>query len=561
VNRQSAAPSTRSNGPRRISFAPAPLTSAPTGEQLVYELWVRARSSLPALVIVMSFAWPISGESIRKAPVALGSYVAIFGIAAIRWTLALVVSQRPTRLSPRARYLAMFVGALASGLAFGTFLFAMFASLDALRLGLFIMLAAGILSGATTSLGARPEIFFVYTAPAVSAFVFGPQIWPRENGGVISLAWTTWIVYSMLQVAQYKKTRVEFITLNHRLDANVKALDEKNQALERAHRETEGKNRELEEKNKELVELHQRADRIFAALADALPGKTLEGKYKLIDRIGAGGFSVVFRGTHLGLQRPVAVKVFRPQAGNDSAAALERFKVEGMSSSLVHHPNIVQVLDAGVSDEGIAYLVMELLDGRALDADLVTGRPLPVERTARVMSQVCRGLAAAHASGVIHRDVKPENIFLHHDGGVEIAKLLDFGIAKVRDEARMHGNHLTSTGAFIGTPIYMAPERFLGRECDASADVYSVGVILYRLFSGKLPYDGTLGEIMMQVVSERPRDLCELAPHVRPALAALVMGALEDDPQRRPTVTELADALDFACGIVSSGAVTRAGAA
>jgi serine/threonine protein kinase len=166
-----------------------------------------------------------------------------------------------------------------------------------------------------------------------------------------------------------------------------------------------------------------------------------------------------------------------------------------------------------------------------------------MDRIAPIMECVCRGLAAAHASNVVHRDVKPENIFLHEEPEREVVKILDFGIAKVMDQGRLQNANLTSTGDIVGSPYYMAPERLLGRESDASADSYSVGLILYRALTGRLPFEGTVSEIVLQAVTKRPPEIAEMAPSLPTEVARVIMRALEDDPARRPAVTEIAETL------------------
>jgi serine/threonine protein kinase len=351
-----------------------------------------------------------------------------------------------------------------------------------------------------------------------------------------------WIAYAFLQVWQYGKSRKEFILLHLELDAKVKLLD--------------ANNAELGRKNQELEAMSQRADRIFAALGDALPGKVLAGKYLLESRIGTGGFAIVFRATHVEIGRPLAVKIFRPQAGNDTGASLERFRYEGMASGRIRHPNIVDVIDAGISDDGIPYIAMELLHGGTLEKELSAedGKRLPLARIARIMEQVCLGLAAAHEAKVIHRDVKPENIFLHHDEGAETetVKLLDFGIAKVLDPDQVNGL-VTSTGDLLGTPYYMAPERFVGRECDASADVYSVGLILYRALAGRLPFQGTVAEIMFQTLSKRPPNIRDRVPDLPAEVGNAIMQSLAEAPDERPTARDFAAALARAAANAEHG--------
>jgi hypothetical protein len=520
------------------------------GEKLVDELWARARSSLAALLAVLIVAWPVIHQ-VRGAAalVTRAAYGATIAIAVVRWSLALWMTPRLESFSHRLRYRVMLGLSTLNGVALGVLGAILVSTLDPLWLGVWIIVVAGIAGGATVSLGARPEIFLAYAVPMLGTTAVAALCRPGGGGVVIAPAVFVWLLFSLGQVLQHRQTQRQFIVLNLELDASVRALHETNEDVDRARRDAVAKNLELEKTNADLVAMTQRADRIFSALADALPGRVLAGKYRLDARIGDGGFSVVFRGTHLELSRPVAVKIFRPQAGNDSAAALERFRKEGMASARVRHGNIVEVFDAGVSEDGIPYIAMELLSGRSIGAELAENTRMPLGRITLLMEQTCRALAAAHAAGVIHRDVKPDNIFVHEqeDRGGELVKVLDFGIAKVHDAAsRSPHASLTSTGAFLGTPLYMAPERFLGRECDGKADVYSVGVIIYAALAGRLPFEGNVAEIMMQAVSQRPRDLRTLAPDVPDEIADVVMRALEDDPRRRPTAAEVADALAFA---------------
>ena len=213
-----------------------------------------------------------------------------------------------------------------------------------------------------------------------------------------------------------------------------------------------------------------------------------------------------------------------------------------MASGRMRHPNIVEVLDAGISDDGIPYIAMELLDGATLEKELQQQERLPLLRIAGIVEQVCRGLAAAHDAKVIHRDVKPENIFLDRDEAARSSRSSTSGSPSSSTGGRGNGP-ITATGAVLGTPYYMAPERLLGQESDESADVYSVGLILYRALAGSLPFEGTVAEIMVQAVSKQPRNIGELVPdlprrdfpddHAR-ALA---------DPGERPTAAEMAAAL------------------
>ncbi len=324
--------------------------------------------------------------------------------------------------------------------------------------------------------------------------------------------------------------------------------------LEAAQAETVRKNEELDRKiyelnhkNRELLVAHQQADRIFSALALALPGTVLDARYRLDEKIGEGGFGIVFRATHLTLGRPIAVKVFKPRPGNDNAEAIERFKREGISISRLSHPNIISVLDSGISAQGIAYLVMELLKGISL-ADELRGNGLTTLRHCldRIVP-VCRALAEAHRMGIIHRDVKPDNIFLNQSPEGETVKVVDFGIAKMMtDDPGEELERLTATDCLIGTPIYMPPERFSAKPYDGRADVYGVGVVLYEMLAGRPPFEKSLSGLvglMLAHLNDPPPPLRELNPLVPPAIEEIIARTLEKAPERRPSASELADLL------------------
>ncbi len=306
--------------------------------------------------------------------------------------------------------------------------------------------------------------------------------------------------------------------------------------------ELEARHGELQRQHQALLQERQTTSRVFSALAAALPGTVLDGKYRLESKIGSGGFASVYNATHLALKRPVAIKVFQPWPGNERPEALERFRREGVAACRVQHENAVQVLDSGISESGIAYLVLELLEGRTLGQAMRDAGPQPASRCAQVLAPVCEALAAAHALGIVHRDVKPDNIFLHATAGGEVVKVLDFGIAKLISslDADSLGGPLTR--GFVGTPLYMAPERVIGSDFDGRSDVYSVGVILYAMLAGRLPFVAQKGEaalsVAMKHVKEPPPALS--VPGLSAGVAGLVMQTLAKEPAKRPTAHELA---------------------
>jgi CheY-like chemotaxis protein len=352
---------------------------------------------------------------------------------------------------------------------------------------------------------------------------------------------------AMDKVKAFEVGGIDYVTKPFQIE-EVLARIENQLKISKLQREMEHKNAELARKNEELMQSHKRAEWIFATIAEVKPGTVLDGKYCLEKKIGSGGFGAVYRATHIGLDRPVAIKIFRPQAGSDLSKDLQRFRLEGISSCRINHPNAILVLDSGVSAEGIAYLVMELLEGQTLAEEIYKkGRLLP-ERCAEILIPVCNVLAQAHAEGIIHRDIKPGNIFLQQTRDGEMVKVLDFGIAKLLDDASaLETQDLTQTGELIGTPAYMSPERLQDRSYDGRADVYSLGIILYHMLSGRLPFSpdskGSLGMAVMHI-TKKPQPLREIDPDITEAMEAIVMRTLAKEPGSRPTAEEMAQELE-----------------
>ncbi len=317
--------------------------------------------------------------------------------------------------------------------------------------------------------------------------------------------------------------------------------------LFRMQRELKDRNAELQRRNEQLARAHERTEKMFLALSSALTGSVLDDTYRIDEKIGEGGFGAVFRGMHLGLQRPVAIKVLRPNPAADMTEQITRFRAEGVAACRVAHRNAVEVLDFGVSSEGIAYLVMELLSGRSIGSILRDTKKFPLSRCRDIGSAVCDALSAAHAAGIVHRDIKPDNVFVHANGdGSEIVKVVDFGIAKLLDVKPEDLVEATQLGAVIGTPPYMAPERLMGKAYDERSDIYSVGVLLYLMMSGELPFaaaNASLGEMVMLHMTQDPRDLKELNAEVPDRVANVVMQTLAMEAGDRPSLREVRDVL------------------
>lgn len=258
-------------------------------------------------------------------------------------------------------------------------------------------------------------------------------------------------------------------------------------------------------------------------------GKLIGGRYQLDSVLGEGGMATVFRAHHTVIQRIVAVKLLHPHIAKDSRIR-ERFLREARSAASLAHPNVIEIYDFGDTEDGIPYLVMELLEGEPI-RKLVDAGPLPIEVVIDLSVQLLRGLARAHDLGISHRDLKPENAFFQRrPDGSTVAKLVDFGIAFSRGDAR-----LTDVGAIIGTPQYVAPERLRGHESGAPADLYSFGVMLFEMLTGRLPFEATTlpGWIAAHLDQTPPRP-SSLRPDIPPALDAIVLTLLAKEPAQRP---------------------------
>lgn len=271
---------------------------------------------------------------------------------------------------------------------------------------------------------------------------------------------------------------------------------------------------------------------------DPLIGHVLGQRYRLEQRIGAGGMGTVYKATHVLMEKPVAVKVLRPELANDAYAA-GRFRREARSAGRIEHENCLAVSDFGQEADGTHYLVMEYLEGRTLWQTMKECGPLPVPRVVDLGSQIARALAAAHQQGVVHRDLKPENVMLVQRGERrDLVKVLDFGLAKVVQASEENAfTALTRHGMIFGTPRYMSPEQIEGRETDPRADLYGFGVILYEMVTGKLPFeDRSVVALLNKHVHEQP-----VPPSLRvPALdlpvrlEQLILALMAKEADRRP---------------------------
>ncbi|MEW6125662.1 MAG: protein kinase [Acidobacteriota bacterium] len=277
--------------------------------------------------------------------------------------------------------------------------------------------------------------------------------------------------------------------------------------------------------------------------ADPLIGRVIEGKYEILAKLGEGGMGTVYRTKRLRIGDNVAIKILHQKFVTESGA-LERFRREAQAAAMIHHPNVVAIYDAGEEPEnGIpAFIVMELVSGEPLRDILSRERFLPYPRAVALMQQACAGIGAAHRQRIVHRDIKPDNFIVlppHDEGESETLKVLDFGIAKLRD---MVGNAtLTQTGIVMGTPYYMSPEQCKGESLDSRSDVYSLGATLYEMLAGTPPFTAnTPTGIVAKHLTEAPPPFAQ-GLNIPPALEAVIQRALAKHPDARQ-----ADASAFA---------------
>jgi len=243
---------------------------------------------------------------------------------------------------------------------------------------------------------------------------------------------------------------------------------------------------------------------------DELVGKTVIGRYVVEQRLGSGAFGVVYRGYHGKLQRPVAIKVLHAHLVHEPSI-LERFHREAELAARLAHANVAGVLDVGETDDGRQLMVLELAPGRPMTELL--GEPLPKGRVIAMVRQLLRGLEHAHAAGLVHRDLKPDNIIVQQgEGGAEHPRIVDFGIAVLHDpESSFEEKRLTATGQMIGTPLYMSPEQARLEPIDHRADLFALGVIVYQMLAGTTPFNGSPVEVAISNMSKDPPSIAERA--------------------------------------------------
>jgi serine/threonine protein kinase len=284
---------------------------------------------------------------------------------------------------------------------------------------------------------------------------------------------------------------------------------------------------------------------------DSLLGQTLAGKYRIDERLSEGGMGAVYRGTHVLMDKTVAIKVLRPSLAADEKI-VARFSREARAASRISHPNALSVTDFGEDENGIVFLVMEFLRGKTLKEVIREEGPMPLSRVTGIMLQIGGALEAAHAQGVVHRDLKSDNIMLINTPAGDYAKVLDFGIAKIKEPEGEFDPGLTAPNLVIGTPQYMSPEQCSqAADIDARSDIYSFGVILYEMLVGHVPFTGeSPTAIMMKHLQDPAPSVLDERDDLPPAIGRIVSRAMAKRPEERyQRIEELIEDLAIAGGV------------
>ncbi|MFO0748578.1 MAG: protein kinase [Myxococcota bacterium] len=296
---------------------------------------------------------------------------------------------------------------------------------------------------------------------------------------------------------------------------------------------------DLEDRIKRKIAAHDESTGIENR-GDPLLGTIINDRFEIVSKIGAGGMGAVYRAKQLGMNRDVAIKVLLREL-TENETVLRRFHLEALAVSKLKHPNTIQIFDFGETHDGLLYIAMELLEGKPLAKVLSEERQLSCKRALRVIEQTAKSLREAHSKGIVHRDLKPDNIFLSavgEDG--DFVKVLDFGVAKVA-EGDGQQKTLTKAGSIFGTPKYMSPEQSRGGDIDARSDIYALGVILFELLTGKVPFnaDNPLG-ILIKHISEPPPPFGLARPDlvIPESVERFVMKLLAKQPEERPQTSE-----------------------
>ncbi len=263
------------------------------------------------------------------------------------------------------------------------------------------------------------------------------------------------------------------------------------------------------------------------------PGTVIVARYELVREIGVGGMGAVFEAVDTKLERSVAIKFLDPSLVTDEEHVV-RFQREALAAGRIGHPNICDVRDRGVTDDGFHFIVMELLEGETFYDLIRLEGPLPSLRVVPIVLGVLSALAAAHRAGIVHRDLKPENIFLRKSpNGEEQVTLLDFGVSRFLDDS--NAMRLTKSGKVLGTPLYVSPEQALAKmDIDHRSDIWGVGVLLYEALTGRAPFRGkNTGQMLIKIIKQAPIPPREYIPWLSEPLQAVILKALEKERSDR----------------------------
>ncbi len=294
---------------------------------------------------------------------------------------------------------------------------------------------------------------------------------------------------------------------------------------------------------------------------EPLPGTVLLDRYEVLERIGQGGMSVVYKGRHRLMNRVYAIKMLLPQLVVNPTS-LKRFQQEARAASALAHPNVIAVHDFGISPQGHPYMVMDYLEGVGLSELIRKDGRLAVDRSLSIFVQACDALAHAHEKGIVHRDLKPSNIMVISDSrGGEQVKIVDFGIAKLLPCEGEEIQRLTQTGELLGSPFYMSPEQWVGQALDARSDIYAMGCLMYETLTGKTPFAGaTMFETMYKHMNDMPAGLdgLQASAEVKEQLEAILFKAMAKDPgQRYQSMWDLRDDLENVSQGAARGLLSR----
>jgi serine/threonine-protein kinase len=285
----------------------------------------------------------------------------------------------------------------------------------------------------------------------------------------------------------------------------------------------------------------------------------LEGKYHLENRLGQGGMGVVYKARHAYLKTQLAIKIILPDLVGNDPQLVTRFRQEALAAAAIRHQNVVSVTDYGVVNSSIPFLVMEYVEGESLHDLLAREKKLSPEQSLELMSAICAGVGAAHHQGIVHRDLKPLNIMIcsGKPNMSQAVKILDFGLAKIKSGELLGSFIQAQTTGLMGSPYYMAPEQWADEDPDVRADIYSLGVMLYQMLAGDVPFKGSsIPAIMKRHISDPPPPFSELGVNISPALQRAVFHTLEKDPNRRtPSVEALVEEMQAAIQPVTTSSL------